>query len=205
MKMPASAAGRSVASFSVVTGRAAAGVGAGTAGATALDAPTVGATAVGLAGGAAGAAHALIGISAQATAASRRLIGVAPSVLHASALPCRGRAAPLPPVQYLLRDGILVKEIVRPRPARAAAGGAGGRMSECLFCRIISGEITGDVVYRDEQLTAFRDINPQAPTHVLIVPNEHLTSTAEMGEQHVPLMGRIVHLASELARQEGLQ
>jgi histidine triad (HIT) family protein len=78
-------------------------------------------------------------------------------------------------------------------------------MSECLFCRVISGEVPGNVVYRDQQLTAFRDINPLAPTHVLIVPNEHLSSTYEMGEQHVPLMGRIVHVAAELARQEGLQ
>jgi histidine triad (HIT) family protein len=78
-------------------------------------------------------------------------------------------------------------------------------MSECLFCRVISGEVPGNVVYRDQQVTAFRDINPQAPTHVLIVPNEHLTSTDEMGEQHVPLMGRIVQVAAQLARQEGLQ
>jgi histidine triad (HIT) family protein len=77
-------------------------------------------------------------------------------------------------------------------------------MNECLFCRIISGEIQGNVVYQDEQLTALRDINPQAPTHILIVPNEHLTSTNEMSEQHIPLMGRIVHVAAELARQEGL-
>ena len=77
-------------------------------------------------------------------------------------------------------------------------------MSDCLFCRIISGEIKGDVVYQDEEVTAFRDINPQAPTHILIVTNEHLASTGEMSEEQVPLMGRIVHRAAQLARQERL-
>jgi histidine triad (HIT) family protein len=76
--------------------------------------------------------------------------------------------------------------------------------SDCLFCRVIAGEIPGDVVFRDQQVTAFRDINPQAPTHILIVPNEHLASTAEMTDAHVPLMGRIVQVAAELARQEKL-
>src|SRR4051794_37234800 len=77
-------------------------------------------------------------------------------------------------------------------------------MDECLFCRIISGDIKGDVVYRDDEMTAFRDINPQAPTHILIVPNAHLASVAAMGEEHVPLMGRIIHRAAELARREGI-
>ncbi|SRR5579884_1113838 len=77
-------------------------------------------------------------------------------------------------------------------------------MSDCLFCRIIAGEIQANVVYRDQEITAFRDINPQAPTHILLVPNEHVASTSEMGEEHGPLMGRIVLRAAALARQEGL-
>ncbi|HLI26164.1 MAG TPA: histidine triad nucleotide-binding protein [Chloroflexota bacterium] len=77
-------------------------------------------------------------------------------------------------------------------------------MTDCLFCRIVSGELTSSVVYHDEQVTAFRDIRPQAPTHILIVPNEHLTSTEEVRPEHIPLMGRLIHLAGELARQEGI-
>jgi len=77
-------------------------------------------------------------------------------------------------------------------------------MTECLFCRIIAGELPATVVYRDEQFTAFRDIRPQAPTHILIVPNQHLTSTNELTDEHVPLMGRLLQRAAELARQEGI-
>ncbi|HZS03150.1 MAG TPA: histidine triad nucleotide-binding protein [Chloroflexota bacterium] len=77
-------------------------------------------------------------------------------------------------------------------------------MTDCLFCRVIAGELPATVVHRDEQLTAFRDIRPQAPTHILIVPNAHLTSTNELTEEHVDLMGRIVNLAAELARREGI-
>ena len=77
-------------------------------------------------------------------------------------------------------------------------------MTECLFCRVIAGEIPGTVVHQDDKLTAFRDIRPQAPTHILIVPNEHLGSTDEVTDAHVELMGRMVHLAAELAREEGI-
>jgi histidine triad (HIT) family protein len=80
----------------------------------------------------------------------------------------------------------------------------GGCMTECLFCRVIAGDVPATVVHRDERLTAFRDIRPQAPTHILIVPNVHLTSSNELVEEHVELMGRIVHLAADLARQEGI-
>jgi histidine triad (HIT) family protein len=77
-------------------------------------------------------------------------------------------------------------------------------MTECLFCRVIAGEVPATVVHRDDQLTAFRDIRPQAPTHILIVPNVHITSTNELAAEHVELMGGIVQLAAELARQEGI-
>ena len=77
-------------------------------------------------------------------------------------------------------------------------------MTECLFCRIITGEVPGTVVHQDGQLTAFRDIQPQAPTHILIVPNVHVQSTAELSEEQGALAGRMVLLAAELARQEGL-
>ena len=74
--------------------------------------------------------------------------------------------------------------------------------SACLFCKIISGEILGTVVYRDEQTTAFRDINPVAPTHILIVPNRHIESVAALEKADESLMGHLVTVARSLAEQE---
>ena len=61
--------------------------------------------------------------------------------------------------------------------------------SDCLFCKIIKGDIPGTIVYRDEQVTAFRDINPAAPTHVLIVPNKHIESVNMLIVDDEPLIG----------------
>ena len=61
----------------------------------------------------------------------------------------------------------------------------------CLFCKIVSGEIPGTIVFRDEQVTAFRDINPVAPTHILIVPNEHITSVGALTSEDEQLMGSL--------------
>ena len=77
-------------------------------------------------------------------------------------------------------------------------------MSECLFCRIISGEVPGNVVYRDQQLTAFRDINPQAPTHVLIIPKKVIPTHADVTEEDAPLIGHLHVVAAKLAHQLGL-
>ena len=55
-------------------------------------------------------------------------------------------------------------------------------MSDCLFCKMVSGEITPDIVYETETVLAFRDINPQAPTHVLIIPKKHIETLADMAE-----------------------
>ena len=75
---------------------------------------------------------------------------------------------------------------------------------DCIFCRIVAGEIPADVVYRDKELLAFRDINPQAPTHILIIPKEHLASANDITGKHKALMGRIVLLARDLAKKEGI-
>ena len=77
-------------------------------------------------------------------------------------------------------------------------------MDDCIFCRIVAGEIPSDVVYRDEHVTAFRDIEPMAPVHILLIPNEHLTSTNDIEERHEPAMGRLLRAASQVARQEGV-
>jgi histidine triad (HIT) family protein len=75
---------------------------------------------------------------------------------------------------------------------------------DCIFCKIVSGEIPSDAVYRDEEVFAFRDINPQAPVHVLVVPVRHIASLAGLTEADSPLVGHMVHVASQLARQEGI-
>ncbi len=71
----------------------------------------------------------------------------------------------------------------------------------CIFCRIISGEVQSDILYQDEQVIAIRDINPQAPTHILILPKAHIPSPAEAEE---PLLGHMALVAAELAKREGI-
>ena len=75
---------------------------------------------------------------------------------------------------------------------------------ECIFCRIVAGEIPGDIVYQDEEFMAFRDIHPQAPKHILIIPKSHIASMAELTNEHQSLMGRLILLAKELAEKEGI-
>jgi histidine triad (HIT) family protein len=76
-------------------------------------------------------------------------------------------------------------------------------MSDCLFCKIVSGEIQGNVVFEDDNLIAFRDINPQAATHVLIVPRRHIASLNELGPGDDDLVGEMVRRAAAIAREEG--
>ncbi|NIP59036.1 MAG: HIT domain-containing protein [Gemmatimonadetes bacterium] len=75
---------------------------------------------------------------------------------------------------------------------------------ECIFCQIAEGEISADVIHEDEHVVAFRDINPQAPTHVLIIPREHVASVDDLEEDHAELVGRLFLAAGAIARDEGL-
>jgi histidine triad (HIT) family protein len=75
---------------------------------------------------------------------------------------------------------------------------------DCLFCKIVAGQIPASIVYQDDQVTAFRDINPQMPTHVLIVPNQHIANTEALEVEHDALVGAVVRAAREVARLEGL-
>ena len=74
----------------------------------------------------------------------------------------------------------------------------------CIFCKIISGEVKSTVVYRDDQVTAFRDLNPVAPTHILIVPNRHIESVNTLKSEDEPLIGHLFMVASHLANEEGI-
>ena len=76
--------------------------------------------------------------------------------------------------------------------------------TDCIFCRIINGEIPGDILYQDNEVIALRDINPQAPTHILIMPKAHITSLTEITIDHRTLLGHMVYVASELGKSEGV-
>lgn len=76
--------------------------------------------------------------------------------------------------------------------------------SDCIFCRIIAGEIPSEKVYQDDRVTAFRDIRPVAPVHILIVPNKHIASVNEAEEADEAVLGRLLLTAKHLAAQEGI-
>ncbi len=77
-------------------------------------------------------------------------------------------------------------------------------MPDCIFCKIIARQAPGEILYQDERVTAFRDIRPLAPTHVLIVPNKHLASVNEVSEADEPVLGHLFTVARLLAEQEGI-
>ena len=75
---------------------------------------------------------------------------------------------------------------------------------DCIFCKIVAGEIPSDILYQDDEVIAFRDINPQAPVHVLIIPRKHLDSLADVTEAESALVGHMIHVINRLARSEGI-
>lgn len=77
-------------------------------------------------------------------------------------------------------------------------------MSDCLFCAIARGDIPADVVLADDDIVAFRDLHPQAPTHVLVIPREHHATAAALAQAAPALGGRLLAAAGEVADQEGL-
>ena len=74
---------------------------------------------------------------------------------------------------------------------------------DCLFCKIISGQIPGSIVYQDDRVVAFRDINPQAPMHVLIVPRRHIASLNELTAEDDGIVGEMVRRAAAIAAEHG--
>ncbi len=77
-------------------------------------------------------------------------------------------------------------------------------MSECLFCAIAAGEIPADVVHADDDVVAFRDVNPQAPVHVLVIPRLHVPNAGELAAQDARLAARVLEVAAYVARAEGI-
>ncbi len=76
-------------------------------------------------------------------------------------------------------------------------------MTDCLFCRIVAGEIPATVVYSDDRVLAFRDINPQAPLHALVIPRAHYPNLAEVAAADPALVGALVAAAAQIAAAEG--
>lgn len=76
-------------------------------------------------------------------------------------------------------------------------------MTDCLFCRIAAGEIAAELVFKNDAVVAFRDINPQAPTHILVIPRRHIATINDIGENDRELLGEMYLVAAQLARQEG--
>lgn len=75
---------------------------------------------------------------------------------------------------------------------------------DCLFCKIIAGEIPSAKVYEDDLVYAFRDIEPQAPTHILIIPKQHISSVNELNDENCAVVGHIFKVAAEIAKSEGI-
>jgi len=75
---------------------------------------------------------------------------------------------------------------------------------DCIFCQIVAGKLPSEIVYQDEEVIAFRDINPQAPIHLLIIPKRHIPFLTHLSEAEAPLMGHIVSVANQLAKREGI-
>ncbi|MHB8729853.1 MAG: histidine triad nucleotide-binding protein [Sulfuricaulis sp.] len=77
-------------------------------------------------------------------------------------------------------------------------------MAECLFCKMVSGQIKPDTVYEDDDVLAFKDLNPQAPVHVLVIPKKHVATLNDLGEAETALLGKLSLAATRIARESGI-
>lgn len=75
---------------------------------------------------------------------------------------------------------------------------------DCIFCQIVAGEIPSQILYQDEEVIAFSDINPQAPIHLLIIPRRHISSLTQLTEADWLLSGHMINVANQLAEREGI-
>ena len=76
--------------------------------------------------------------------------------------------------------------------------------ANCLFCRIAAGDVPADMVHQDDLVLAFRDINPKAPTHLLLIPREHVASAADLSQADAEMLGRLFATAAQLAKDTGV-
>ena len=74
----------------------------------------------------------------------------------------------------------------------------------CLFCKIINDEIPANIVFKNSEFIGFRDIKPQAPTHILLIPTQHIESMNAVNDEHATMLGKMMCAASQIAKQEGL-
>ena len=81
---------------------------------------------------------------------------------------------------------------------------SGAAAAECLFCRIVAGEIPSTRVHEDEEVIAFRDIAPRAPTHILVIPRRHVASAADLTEADGHMLGRLFAVTAQIARDQGI-
>ncbi|MEE8350046.1 MAG: histidine triad nucleotide-binding protein [Acidobacteriota bacterium] len=77
-------------------------------------------------------------------------------------------------------------------------------MSSCIFCQIVRGELSSDIVQEDDRAIAFRDVTPQAPTHILVIPKDHISSLSEAPEEKTELLGHLLLMVREIARAQEL-
>lgn len=77
-------------------------------------------------------------------------------------------------------------------------------MSECVFCRIVAGEAPAEILRSSETVVAFRDVNPQAPSHILLIPKEHISSLRDVEDHHAGMLADLFQAAAHLARAEGV-
>jgi histidine triad (HIT) family protein len=76
--------------------------------------------------------------------------------------------------------------------------------ADCVFCKIAAGEIPAKILYRDDEVFAFPDINPLTPVHILVLPVKHIGSLADLSDAEMPLVGKMVRVANQLAREQGI-
>lgn len=78
------------------------------------------------------------------------------------------------------------------------------KATDCIFCKIAAGEIPTEILYQDEEVFVFRDINPITPVHLLVVSRKHIASLAQMDDADTPLVGKMTRVANQLAREQGI-
>ena len=75
---------------------------------------------------------------------------------------------------------------------------------ECIFCQIVEGKVPSETLYQDEEIIAFRDINPQAPTHLIIIPKKHIPTLTDLSPAEASLIGHMINITNQLAKTEGI-